>query len=177
MSTRNETEGEAVVALLLEMVEKYNLKNEWFSPNRIRIITFYKAQEEYLRFKLKQYNLNVMVSTVDASQGCEADIVVLSFVRGTSGHMGFIKDIQRLNVAMTRAKFQLVCVGNVNAIAGLAERGGNFVLRAMAQDALVRFNIVPAPDPLPPPPPLQRVRRSKSTAKIAKKKLKKQPKK
>jgi hypothetical protein len=93
-----------------------------------------------------------MVSTVDASQGCDADMVIISFLRGTSGHMGFIKDIQRLNVAMTRAKFQLVSVGNVDAIAGLTETGGNLVLRAMAQGALLRSKIVPSPDPLPPSP-------------------------
>ena len=159
MSTFNESEGEAIVALLLDMVDKYNLELGYFTPDRVRIITFYKAQQDYLRFKLKQYNLNVMVSTVDASQGCEADIIVVSFVRGTSGHMGFIKHIQRLNVAMTRAKFQLVCVGNLDSIAGLAERGGNLVLRRMAQDALARGQIV---EPLPLPPPPKRARQKKS---------------
>jgi superfamily I DNA and/or RNA helicase len=171
MSTLNESEGEAVVAILLEMVATYKLPNGWFSPDRIRIITFYKAQEDYLRLKLRQYNLDVMVSTVDASQGCDADMVILSFVRGTSGHMGFLKDIQRLNVAMTRAKFQLVCVGNVDAIAGLAGTGGNLVLRAMAKDALTRSKIVPAPGPLPPPP--KRLRRNQPAVKKAKKKKKK----
>jgi len=174
MSTFNESEAEAVVALLLDMVDRYNLEDGFFTPDRIRIITFYKAQQDYLRFKLKQYNLNVTVSTVDASQGCEADITVLSFVRGTSGHMGFIKDVQRLNVAMTRAKFQLVCVGNVDSIADLAERGGNLVLRGMAQDALARCQIV-EPPPLPPPP--KRARQSKPVVSKTGKKKSKNPKK
>jgi len=168
MSTMNEAEGMAIIGLLLKLVEDHNLPIDWFTPDRIRIITFYKAQEDYLRFKLKQYNLNVTVSTVDASQGCEADMVIVSFVRGTSGQMGFIKDKQRLNVAVTRAKYQLVCVGNHDAIAGLAQRGGNFVLRDMAQDALARCQIVAAPGPLPPPP--LRVRKPSPTSKGGKRK-------
>ena len=41
------------------------------------------------------------VSTVDASQGGEADIVILSYVRGSSGKMGFLKENHRLNAALT----------------------------------------------------------------------------
>jgi hypothetical protein len=152
-STFNEGEAEAVISILLQMKEKHNLTNDWFSPDRIRVITFYQAQVNYLQLVLRKYQLNVMVSTVDASQGSEADMVILSFVRGTSGHMGFLKDNRRLNVALTRAKFQLVCVGNIDAIVGLEEKGGNTVLRGMAAEALSRCTVFPRPDPLPPPPP------------------------
>ena len=137
-STYNEEEAEVIVSILLDMKNNNNLPENWFTSDRVRIITFYKAQEEYIRFKLRQYQLNVLVSTVDASQGCEADIVIVSFVRGSFGHMGFLKDIRRLNVALTRAKFQLICVGNHAAIHDLDSGSGNDTLKSMAKDAMVR---------------------------------------
>jgi AAA domain len=57
---------------------------------------------------------NVLVSTVDSSQGCESDIVIVSFVR--SDVAGFLKDNRRMNVALSRARYQLVCVGNVEQL-------------------------------------------------------------
>ena len=147
-SIYNEGEAEAVISLLLQMKKKYKMTNCWFSSDRVRIITFYQAQVNYLQGLLQKYNLDVMVSTVDASQGCEADIVILSFVRGGSGQMGFLKDNRRLNVALTRAKYQLVCVGNLNAIAALKEKGGNIVLQSMATEARSRSVLFPRPRPL-----------------------------
>lgn len=44
-------------------------------------------------------------------QGCEADTVIISFVR-TGREAGFLTDDRRLNVALTRAKYQLICVGH-----------------------------------------------------------------
>ena len=56
------------------------------------------------------------VSTVDSSQGCEAEVVIVSFVRSRDSDeqhsIGFVKDERRINVAITRALYQLVCVGN-----------------------------------------------------------------
>mmetsp|Transcript_12780 Transcript_12780/g.18799 ORF Transcript_12780/g.18799 Transcript_12780/m.18799 type:complete len:384 (-) Transcript_12780:167-1318(-) len=153
-STYNESEGEVIVTILLELMKrKSSSPKKWHSADRIRIITFYQAQVDYLKLLLRRYNLDdVMVSTVDSSQGSEADVVIISFVRGTSGHMGFLKDNRRLNVALTRAKFQLICVGNVHAVAGLHEKDGNMALRALANDAITRSALLEAPGPLPPPP-------------------------
>ena len=173
-STFNEREAETIVAMLLEWKKQHRLgENKLASPDFIRIITFYKAREDYLRELLRKYKLDVTLSTVDSTQGCEADIVILSFVRGTSGHVGFLKDDRRLNVALTRAKYQLVCVGNLDAIRGLATKGGHYTLRSMANDAFKRAHIVPPPGPLPPPPPPNMPSRtSDSTRKSAKKKSK-----
>lgn len=110
----------------------------WDHPEKIRIITFYQGQVTAIKQKLREARIyNVLVATVDSSQGCEADIVILSFVRSKSsgssdtihycngkhkqkqlhqyggGGVGFLSDVRRLNVALTRAKYQLVCVGNV----------------------------------------------------------------
>ena len=141
-SLNTTSEAEAVIAILLEIKRKHRLKNDWFSPDRIRVITFYQAQVTCIRNLLGKYDLqDVIVSTLDATQGCEADIVVVSFVRGNSGSVGFLKDNRRLNVALTRAKFQLVCVGNLGALCGLDDVGGHLTLRDMALDANSRARV------------------------------------
>ena len=153
LSTFNESEASAVVSILLDLkAASKGSKSLWCSPDALRVITFYKAQVDRLRFLLMLYNLGyVVVSTVDSSQGCEADVVVLSFVRGTSGHVGFLKDDRRLNVALTRARRQLICVGDLHALAGLEEVGGNLQVRELASDALSRA-VIKQPGHLPPPP-------------------------
>jgi len=84
----------------------------WCTSNKIRVITFYSAQVSMLKQLLRKERMpNVSVATVDSSQGCEADIVILSFVRTTKA--GFLADDRRMNVALTRAKYKLICLGNV----------------------------------------------------------------
>jgi hypothetical protein len=64
-------------------------------------------------------NNNVRVFTVDSFQGSECDIVILSFVRSNySYRVGFLNDYQRLNVALTRAKHMLLCVGCAATLMG-----------------------------------------------------------
>jgi len=115
----------------------------WFSSDRVRIITFYQAQVNLLMKELKRKGLGlekVVVSTVDSSQGCEADIVLVSFVRSQTGDgknvatngAGFLTDDRRMNVALTRAKHQLICVGNVSRFHTF--RGAN-TLQLLAQHA------------------------------------------
>ena len=84
----------------------------WCSPDRLRVITFYQAQVILIQRCLEERGLgrSVLVATVDSSQGCEADIVLISFVR--TKNAGFLTDDRRLNVALTRARYQLVCVGH-----------------------------------------------------------------
>jgi superfamily I DNA and/or RNA helicase len=73
------------------------------TPDKFRIITFYSAQLQMIRRRLDSCGLHdVLVSTVDSSQGCESDVVVISFV-WTNNSAGFIMDDRRMNVALTRA--------------------------------------------------------------------------
>ena len=61
----------------------------------------------------------VQVHTVDSFQGSEVDRVVLSFVRSNPGkQLGFLKDGRRLNVALTRAKYNLIMLGNYTTLCG-----------------------------------------------------------
>jgi superfamily I DNA and/or RNA helicase len=92
----------------------------WYSADRIRVITFYQGQVRYIKRLLKSKRLDhcIDVSTVDASQGCEADTVLISFVRSQPDNMfvksvGFLQDYRRINVALTRARHQVICVGNI----------------------------------------------------------------
>ena len=87
-----------------------------------------------LKDKLARSGLGqVVVSTVDSSQGCEAEVVIISFVRGGSNHVGFLADDRRLNVALTRAKYQLILVGDSIGMSRTAKKSGT--LSALAIDA------------------------------------------
>uniref|UniRef100_A0A915PY68 Helicase ATP-binding domain-containing protein n=1 Tax=Setaria digitata TaxID=48799 RepID=A0A915PY68_9BILA len=75
----------------------------------IGIIAPYVAQVDLLKKSLK----SVMVNTVDAFQGQEREVVIMSLVRNNNdGRLGFLKDERRFNVAVTRARRQFVLVGN-----------------------------------------------------------------
>lgn len=63
----------------------------------------------------------IMIATVDAFQGREKDIIVMSCVRSNvDGSIGFLKDERRLNVALTRAKYSMILIGDVECL----KRGG-----------------------------------------------------
>ena len=83
--------------------------------NQVCVITFYAGQVLCINKMVRSSGLagdGLRVMTVDSFQGSECDVVILSFVRcNNNGIVGFVKDFQRLNVALTRAKFLLLCVG------------------------------------------------------------------
>ena len=140
-SCYNPGECDVVVCLLQDLRHRSrHLGNDWWNVNRIRVITFYQAQVNEIRKRLSRLGLqNVLISTVDSSQGCEADIVIISFVRGAT--IGFLSDYRRLNVALTRAKHQLVCVGDVRTLATLSSEKAA-VVSQLAKDAIERGCVV-----------------------------------
>ncbi|KAI1495028.1 P-loop containing nucleoside triphosphate hydrolase protein [Biscogniauxia mediterranea] len=78
-------------------------------PGDIGVITPYEGQRSYIKESYKE----VEVASVDAFQGREKDFIVLSCVRSNDNQgIGFLSDPRRLNVALTRAKFGLVIIGN-----------------------------------------------------------------
>lgn len=83
----------------------------------VGIITPYKAQFGKLREALKDTRFRDSVYTIDSIQGSEFDIVVFSFVRafslGSSKKVGFLDDLRRLNVSLSRAKKKLILVGHL----------------------------------------------------------------
>lgn len=108
----NPKEGGTVVGIVKHLWK--NKGGEWCNKSdHLRIITFYQAQVLMLRRKLSEAKMGkVLVTTVDSAQGCEADVIILSFVR-TGPSPGFLVDDRRMNVALTRARRNLICVGNV----------------------------------------------------------------
>ncbi|AEF13567.1 hypothetical protein PICST_73544 [Scheffersomyces stipitis CBS 6054] len=93
---------------------------------QIGVITPYEGQRAYLvsymsinstLAEFKEQYLEVEVTSVDAFQGREKDYIILSCVRANSSHqIGFLSDPRRLNVALTRAKYGLVVLGNPRAL-------------------------------------------------------------
>ena len=144
-SYQNREEAKIVVDIILVLGNLARMKSvgkAWCSVDRIRIITFYQAQVTLIKSMLRAQGLeSVVVSTVDSSQGCEADVVIVTFVRSVKNckeggnKVGFLADNRRLNVALTRAKFQLICVGNADGMMKLDEAK---TIQALAQDAHAR---------------------------------------
>lgn len=81
------------------------------NPEDIALISPYKDQAEWIRGRMD--NEHVEIDTVDGFQGREKEMIVLSLVRtNDSGNIGFLKDLRRLNVSLTRAKKKLVVIGH-----------------------------------------------------------------
>ena len=86
----------------------------------VGIISPYRAQVQYLRQMLrkkeffKPFRHLISVNTVDGFQGQERDIIVISLVRDNdAGQIGFLRDLRRMNVAITRARMKLIILGSV----------------------------------------------------------------
>jgi senataxin len=120
-----------VVVKLVQLLASQGCTNMQ-SLDRLRILTFYTGQVALIQRLLKEMSISISPpTTVDSAQGCESDIVIVSFVRGLD-KAGFLTDDRRLNVALTRAKHQLICVGNVEAMVSLTNAR---TLRLLGQDA------------------------------------------
>jgi regulator of nonsense transcripts 1 len=79
----------------------------------IGVLTPYAKQVELLKRLLSGLSHQVEVSSIDGFQGREADIIILVTVRCNEHHeIGFLRDLRRLNVALTRARSGLVVIGN-----------------------------------------------------------------
>ncbi|NUQ65691.1 MAG: AAA family ATPase [Pirellulales bacterium] len=87
------------------------------SPNEIAVIAPYAAQVRWLRQQLDHPGLEI--DSVDGFQGREKEAVVISLVRSNpAGAIGFLADIRRTNVAMTRARRKLIVIGDSATLAG-----------------------------------------------------------
>lgn len=131
-SNRNVAEAEVVLDELRHFVSwaQDNMRRDAQGkekPWEVAVLTYYRGQEALLRERLQQitgqhgntrnfhlprghHSVHVTLCTVDRFQGHEADIVFLSFVK--SGSVGFLNSPNRLVVALTRARYQIVLVGH-----------------------------------------------------------------
>jgi ATP-dependent RNA/DNA helicase IGHMBP2 len=81
------------------------------APADLAVISPYSAQVRLLREKLRRPDLEI--DTVDGFQGREKEAVIVSLVRSNpDGEIGFLEDIRRMNVALTRARRKLIVIGD-----------------------------------------------------------------
>lgn len=115
----NKPEAELTIRQLKEYITK--IGRERFLGERIDVgvISPYKAQVQYLRQLIKKdaffkpYRQLITVNTVDGFQGQERDVILISLVRANEkGEIGFLGDLRRMNVAITRARMKLIILGN-----------------------------------------------------------------
>lgn len=113
--------------LLLQELEAYinRIGKQRILDERIDfgLISPYKAQVQYLRSKIKgssflrPFRSLITVNTVDGFQGQERDVVFISLVRANEdGQIGFLNDLRRMNVAITRARMKLVILGDATTL-------------------------------------------------------------
>ncbi len=119
----NKAEAELSVGKLKDYIQK--IGKDRFLDERIDIglISPYKAQVQYLRGLIrsdaffKPYRHAITVNTVDGFQGQERDVIIISLVRANEeGNIGFLNDLRRMNVAMTRARMKLVIMGDASTL-------------------------------------------------------------
>ncbi|GBF49541.1 AAA domain protein [Leptospira ryugenii] len=109
---RNKTTGSIFNLCEADLVTNF-VKNG-LNPNLCQILTPYSEQKERIE---RMTNYSIPVQTFDSFQGRESDMVVISFVRtNDENSLGFLADERRLNVALTRAKFALVLIGDSSTL-------------------------------------------------------------
>merc|ERR1719427_1573205 len=97
----------------------------------IGVITFYAKQRQNISLEVQNKRLsNIEVNTEDEFQGSERDIIIISCVRGGPGGIGFLQDRQRLNVALTRAKYNLIVIGNMETLEESSKMWGELISNA-----------------------------------------------
>ncbi|TVU31388.1 hypothetical protein EJB05_23072 [Eragrostis curvula] len=108
------------VLRLYEHLQKF-LRGNGSRKVSVGIITPYKLQLKCLQREFKdvmstEEGKDIYINTVDAFQGQERDVIIMSCVRASNHGVGFVADIRRMNVALTRARRALWVVGNANAL-------------------------------------------------------------
>ena len=123
LSTLNSREAQLLIHTLREYVNMIGKERILNDRVDFGIISPYKAQVRLLRkllkrqFFFKSLRHLIRVNTVDGFQGQECDVIVLSMVRDNEkGAIGFLSDLRRMNVAMTRARMKLIIVGNTTTL-------------------------------------------------------------
>lgn len=119
----NKPEAELTVNTLKEYIEKIGVRRYIDERLDVGIISPYRLQTQYIRQLIKkdaffrQIRNSISVNTVDGFQGQERDIIMISLVRSNDqGQIGFLNDLRRMNVAITRARMKLIIIGNAETL-------------------------------------------------------------
>ena len=119
----NKEEAALSISQLTNYINK--IGKDRFLEERIDVglISPYKAQVQYLRQLIKRdaffkpYRHLITINTVDGFQGQERDVILISLVRANEeGQIGFLNDLRRMNVAITRARMKLIILGDASTL-------------------------------------------------------------
>jgi len=123
-SRLNSSEALLLVKTLRDYVRTLGMQRMINDRIDFGIISPYKSQVQLLRKLIRQSNFlkpllpQITVNTVDGFQGQERDVVMISMVRGNDdGRIGFLNDLRRMNVAITRARMKLIVLGDTTTLA------------------------------------------------------------
>ena len=118
-SLENRDEALLTIDTLQHYFEKIGRQRILDERIDVGIISPYRAQVQLLRRLIKQrasfkpFRHLISVNTVDGFQGQERDVIIISLVReNAEGQIGFLRDLRRMNVAITRARMKLIILGN-----------------------------------------------------------------
>lgn len=130
----NDHEAQFLVALC-----RYIL-SQGYEPSQVTILCTYAGQLQSIKTLMNACRLpKVQASSVDNYQGEENDIILLSFVRSNEeGNIGFLKDSHRINVALSRARKGLYCIGNFECLAERCSLWRKLWQKLRAQKAIGR---------------------------------------
>lgn len=119
----NKEEANLTISTLKDYLDKVGKQRFMDEQVDVGVISPYRAQVQYLRSlikatpELKPFRRAITVNTVDGFQGQERDIVLISLVRSNAaGDIGFLKDLRRMNVAITRARMKVIILGDVKTL-------------------------------------------------------------
>lgn len=119
----NKVEAQLTLDVLEEYFKKIGRQRILDERIDVGVISPYRAQVQHLRRMIckreffKPYRSLITVNTVDGFQGQERDIIVISLVRSNDeGQIGFLSDLRRMNVAVTRARMKLIILGDAQTM-------------------------------------------------------------
>lgn len=123
LSRINPKEAELTVRILKQYLEKIGCNRILHEQIDVGLISPYRGQVRLLRQLIKQDKFFkplrslISVNTVDGFQGQERDVIVISMVRSNEeGQVGFLRDLRRMNVAITRARMKLLIIGDSSTL-------------------------------------------------------------
>ncbi|MGZ3918813.1 MAG: C-terminal helicase domain-containing protein, partial [Bacteroidia bacterium] len=118
LSSFNVNEGNLLLKHLQELINWHSALDYTTSVD-VGIISPYKEQVSWLKENIGSFEINpakiseLRIKTIDGFQGEECDIIYISLVRSNADQqIGFLSDLRRMNVAITRAKKKLVVIGD-----------------------------------------------------------------
>ena len=124
LSIANPEEAQLLIKHLKLLLVQYSQSNKAVNQISVGIISPYQEQVQYLTTQIAldpyfdNYRSQIAIKTVDGFQGQERDVIYISLVRSNDmKEIGFLNDIRRMNVALTRAKKKLVVIGDSATLA------------------------------------------------------------